>query len=92
LWYHWHEKIFNTPLFRLVAFACFIILIFSCKKKETPPCVCTEDYNPVCAGGNQFPNPCAALCEGFEEDELTYLLTQEQINTGLLVEVDCSSD
>ncbi|KAG6221176.1 hypothetical protein E4U34_002369, partial [Claviceps purpurea] len=27
-------------------------------------CICTADYNPVCAGGQTYPNACTAICYG----------------------------
>ncbi|KAG6137665.1 hypothetical protein E4U12_000399 [Claviceps purpurea] len=29
-----------------------------------PECICTDDYNPVCAGGQTYPNACTAICYG----------------------------
>ncbi|KAG6294474.1 hypothetical protein E4U09_002594 [Claviceps aff. purpurea] len=29
-----------------------------------PECICTADYNPVCAGGQTYPNACTAICYG----------------------------
>ena len=66
----------------------FLISIFSCKSEEI--CICTEEYNPVCAGDNQYRNPCFAKCDGYKDSKITVLLSQEEIDTGILIEVDCS--
>lgn len=62
--------------------------IFSCKSEEI--CICTEEYNPVCSGDNKYSNPCFAKCDGYKDSEITVLLTQEEIATGILISVDCS--
>jgi hypothetical protein len=62
--------------------------IFSCKSEEI--CTCTDKYNPVCARDNQYRNPCFAKCDGYKDSEITVLLSQEEIDTGILIEVDCS--
>ena len=74
---------------RMKKFLLILSLLFSCNH-NTEECFCTEEYNPVCAGYNQYSNPCKAKCDGFENSEITILLTQEEINTGMLVEVNCS--
>ena len=66
----------------------FLSLTFSCKSEEV--CICTEVYNPVCAGDNQYRNPCFAKCDSYKDSEITILLSQEEINTGILISVDCS--
>ena len=66
----------------------FLSLSFSCKSEEV--CICTEEYNPVCAGDNQYRNPCFAKCDGYKDSEITMLLSQEEIDTGILITVDCS--
>lgn len=70
-------------------FLLILPFLFSCNH-NTEECFCTEEYNPVCAGNNQYSNPCKAQCDGFENSEITILLTQEEINSGMLVEVNCS--
>ena len=62
--------------------------IFSCKSEEI--CTWTDEYNPVCAGDNQYRNPCFAKCNGYKDSEITVLLSQEEIETGILISVDCS--
>jgi hypothetical protein len=64
------------------------ITIFSCKSEEI--CICTEEYNPVCAGDSQYSNPCFAKCDGYKDPEITVLLSKEEIETGILISVDCS--
>ncbi len=66
----------------------FLSLSFSCKSEEV--CICTEEYNPVCAGDNQYRNPCFAKCDGYKDSEISVLLSQEEIDTGILITVDCS--
>ena len=65
-----------------------ITSIYCCKSGEI--CICTKEYNPVCAGDNQYSNPCLAKCDGYKNSEITVLLSQEEIETGILIEVDCS--
>ena len=65
-----------------------LISIFSCKSEEI--CACTKEYNPVCAGDNQYSNPCLAKCDGYKDSEITVLLLQEENETGILISVDCS--
>jgi hypothetical protein len=62
--------------------------IFSCKSEEI--CTCTDEYNQVCAGDNQYRNPCFAKCDGYKDSEITVLLSQEEIDTGILIDVGCS--
>jgi len=62
--------------------------IYCCKSEEIG--ICTEEYNPVCAGDNQYRNPCLAKYDGYKDSEITVLLSQEDIETGILIEVDCS--
>ena len=62
--------------------------IFSCKSEEI--CTCTEEYNPVCAGDNQYRNHCFAKCDGYKDSEIIILLSQEEIEIGMLISVDCS--
>ena len=62
--------------------------IFSCKSEEI--CTCTEEYKPVCAGDNQYRNPCFAKCDGYKDSEIIILLSQEEIEIGMLISVDCS--
>ena len=78
----------KTSLLRalIVVFVSFSLL--HCSREVD--CVCTEEYNPVCAGDTQYRNPCLAKCDGHKESEITILLTQELIDTGILVSVDCS--
>ena len=66
----------------------FLSLSFSWKSEEV--CICTEEYNPVCAGDNQYRNPCFAKCDGYKDSEISVLLSQEEIDTGILITVDCS--
>ena len=69
----------------------FIIITttaLSCKSEVI--CICSEEYNPVCAGDNQYRNPCFAKCDGYKDSEITVLLSQEEIDTGILISVDCS--
>ena len=66
----------------------FLSLSFSCKSEEV--CICTEEYNPVCACDNQYRNPCFAKCDGYKDSEISVLLSQEEIDTGILITVDCS--
>ena len=61
-------------------FLLILSLLFSCNH-NTEECFCTEEYNPVCAGYNQYSNPCKAQCDGFENSEITILLTQEEISS-----------
>ena len=65
-------------------------MFFSCKMNQEEPCYCTEEYRPVCAGGNQYSNKCKAKFEGFNENEILEILTQEELDTVMLVEVNCS--
>jgi len=78
----------KAVIFWVVFFVC--IVTQSCKKETNTSCVCPEVYNPVCAGDNQYRNPCEAHCKGFYDDAITILLTQEEIDSGLLISVDCS--
>jgi hypothetical protein len=32
--------------------------------EENSLCICTKEYDPVCANGQTFPSPCQAKCEG----------------------------
>jgi len=66
------------------------ILIFALCCESEVNCICTDEYNPVCAGDNQYRNPCNAKCDGYKDSEITILLTQEEIETGILISVDCS--
>ena len=59
-----------------------------CKKDET--CICTKEYNPVCAGDIQYANSCLARCDGFKNSDISFLLSKEEIETGILISVDCS--
>lgn len=63
--------------------------LLSCNQ-STEDCFCTDEYNPVCAVDNQYSNPCNAKCAGYEDSEITIILTQEEIESGILVEVDCT--
>ena len=55
-----------------------VLLFFSCKKQQQEPCLCTKEYRPVCAGGQQFSNPCLAECAGYDPDEIVALGDTEQ--------------
>lgn len=56
----------------------FILLLESCEFDVVEPCICTEEYNPVCVeitdpnGGTftvTYPNACSAECDGFTEND-----------------------
>ena len=64
-------------------------MLFSCKMNQDEPCFYTEEYRPVCTGGNQYSNKCKAKCEGFNENEISEILTQEKLDTGVQVKVNC---
>lgn len=49
----------------------------NCKQDEV--CACTRGYNPVCAGDNQYPNTCLAMCYGDKDSDITFLLTKDEI-------------
>ena len=67
-----------------------LLLFISCADKEDP-CFCTEEYMPVCAGGEQYSNFCKATCAGYSEDEISVIeIPQEEIDRGILISVDCS--
>ena len=70
----------------------FLLLLFvvACKKQTITECVFTNEYNPVCAGDNQYPNPCTAKCDGYKDSQISILLAEEQIAAGMMVSVDCS--
>lgn len=71
-----------------ILFIAIAIITLSCKSEEI--CICTKEYNPVCAGDNQYSNPCLAKCDGYKDSEITVLLSQEEVDTGMLISVDCS--
>ena len=75
---------------RALQFSLLILLFLGCKKQKDTPCVCTREYKPVCAGDTQYANPCMARCAGYKTAEMTFILTQAQIDSGMLVSVDCS--
>lgn len=52
--------------------------------------MCTKEYNPVCAGDIQYANSCLARCDGHKDSDISFLLSKEEIQTGILISVDCS--
>jgi len=75
------------PINRL--FILLLLFVVACKKQNNTDCLCTNEYNPVYAGENQYPNSCTAKCDGYMDSQITFLLTQEQNTSGILVSVDC---
>lgn len=69
-------------------FLILIIVFLSCKQDEV--CFCTKEYKPVCVGDNQYANTCLAKCDGYKDSDLTFLLSKEEIETGILISTDCS--
>ena len=67
-----------------------ILFIAACKQQDSTACICTSEYNPVCAGDLQYTNPCKAKCDGYKDSQISILLTEEQIAAGMMVSVDCS--
>lgn len=67
-----------------------VLFLISCRSVKDDTCLCTDTYNPVCAGNTQFRNSCLAACEGYPPKEIRILLSQDEIDTGMLVSVDCS--
>ena len=73
---------------KIILLLVVVTSIYCCKLKKF--CICTEKYNPVCAGDNQYRNPCFAKCNGYKDSEIIALLSEEEIETGILISVDCS--
>ena len=51
----------------------FAMLLASCSPilNEEEEIICYELYQPVCAGGELFPNDCYAMKAGYKNEELT---------------------
>ena len=64
-----------------------IIVFLVCKQDEF--CFCTKEFNPVSAVDNQYANTCLAKCDGYKDSDITFLLSNEEIETGILISTVC---
>lgn len=48
------------------------ISVVSAKHPSRVDCVCTNEYNPVCANGKTYGNSCEADCQGLHPEEYTW--------------------
>lgn len=52
------------------------------------PCICTQEYAPVCVNGKEFSNACRAKCAGYTENEWTQGPCGGGNTTNLVFDID----
>ncbi|KAF9106072.1 hypothetical protein BGX27_009339, partial [Mortierella sp. AM989] len=71
----------------LPAIALFFVASVAASPVPVPSCVCTKEYNPVCAAGQVFDNPCQAKCAGYTDTDI-YKKDQDYLGCSSPITVD----